>query len=62
MSAVFGNMSLSLNTDETKEVQTAMALLLSHCISATYTMPGVFDKIQAVNNLHIDTASNLTDE
>eukprot|EP00957_Ditylum_brightwellii_P164239 12504156-Ditylum_brightwellii.AAC.1 len=39
-----------------------MVPLLSRHRSATYTMPGLFEKIQAVYNLRLDSASNLTDE
>ena len=48
VSAVFGNMCSSLNTDELKQVQTDMVPILSRHSSSTYTLPGLFEKIQTV--------------
>lgn len=48
VSAVFGNMCSSLNTDELKEVQKEMVPILSRHSSSTYTLPGLFEKIQAI--------------
>ena len=45
---VFGNMCSSQNTPELQAVQTEMTPLLSRHRSATFALPGLFDKIQAV--------------
>ena len=54
VSSVFGNMCSSLNTEELQQVQTDMVPILSRHSSATYTMPGLFDKIDAVYNKRHD--------
>lgn len=46
--AVFGNFCSSLNTEEMQQVQTDMTPILSRHSSKTYTLPGLFDKIDAV--------------
>eukprot|EP01083_Nonionella_stella_P165484 550585_1 len=48
VSLVFSNMCSSLNTDELKEVQTEMVPILSRHSSSTYTLPGLFEKIDTV--------------
>ena len=45
--AVFSNLSDSLNTEELKEVQKEMVPILSRHSSSTYTLAGLFDKIDA---------------
>jgi len=50
ISAVFGNLTSSKNTDELKEVQSKMVPVLSKHSSATYFLPGLFEKINAVHS------------
>jgi peptidyl-dipeptidase Dcp len=50
VSHVFSNMCSSLNTDELKSIQTEMVPLLSRHSSSTYTLEGLFEKIQTVYN------------
>lgn len=45
---VFGNMCLSQNTPELQAVQTEMTPILSRHTSATYTLPGLFHKVEKV--------------
>ena len=45
---VFGNMCSSQNTPELQKIQTDMTPILSRHSSATYTLPGLFEKIQQV--------------
>jgi peptidyl-dipeptidase Dcp len=47
---VFSNMCSSLNTDELKVVQTEMTPILSRHRSSTYTLPGLFEKIETIYN------------
>ncbi|KAL3918883.1 MAG: hypothetical protein SGILL_004033 [Bacillariaceae sp.] len=47
---VFSNMCSSKNTPDLQEVQTTMTPILSRHRSATFTMPGLFDKIETVYN------------
>jgi peptidyl-dipeptidase Dcp len=59
--AVFGNMCSSLNTEELQPIQKEMSPILSRHRSTTYTLPGLFDKIQAVyETRHDDKNSNLS--
>jgi len=60
---VFGNMCSSQNTPELQAVQTEMTPILSRHGSATFTLPGLFDKVQQVyqNNMDEDSSS-LTPE
>lgn len=48
VSSVFSNLCSSLNTNELQEIQRDMTPLLSRHSSATYTLPGLFHKINAV--------------
>jgi peptidyl-dipeptidase Dcp len=50
VSSVFSNYCSSLNTDELKTVQTEMVPILSRHSSKTYTLPGLFEKIQTVHD------------
>jgi len=49
VSSVFSNMCSSLNTPELQEVQTKMSSILSRHSSSTYTLPGLFEKIQEIH-------------
>jgi peptidyl-dipeptidase Dcp len=49
VSSVFSNLCSSLNTPDLQQIQRDMTPLLSRHSSATYTLPGLFDKIQAVH-------------
>eukprot|EP00565_Helicotheca_tamesis_P006089 CAMPEP_0185739820 /NCGR_PEP_ID=MMETSP1171-20130828/36311_1 /TAXON_ID=374046 /ORGANISM="Helicotheca tamensis, Strain CCMP826" /LENGTH=707 /DNA_ID=CAMNT_0028411483 /DNA_START=269 /DNA_END=2392 /DNA_ORIENTATION=+ len=60
--AVFYNMCSSLNTDDMKEVQMSMVPILSRHRSATYTLPGLFEKLQAVYDNRLDAEAKLTEE
>jgi len=60
VAGVFYNLCSSQNTDELKKVQTEQSPLSSRHRSATYTLPGLFDKIQTVYEKRHD--SNLTEE
>ncbi|VEU35041.1 unnamed protein product [Pseudo-nitzschia multistriata] len=46
---VFGNMCSSQNTPELQAVQTEMSTILSRHRSSTYTLPGLFDKVEQVH-------------
>lgn len=46
--SVYGNYTSSLNTPDLQEVQTEMAPILSRHNSNTYTIPGLFDKIEQI--------------
>jgi peptidyl-dipeptidase Dcp len=48
VTSVFGNFCSSLNTPEMQKVQTDMTPILSRHSSATYTLPGLFHKVDAV--------------
>jgi peptidyl-dipeptidase Dcp len=61
VSGVFGNMCSSMNTPELQAVQTSMSPILSRHRSATYTLPGLFDKISKVHE-QLDTTDELTAE
>ncbi|KAG7347989.1 peptidyl-dipeptidase dcp [Nitzschia inconspicua] len=61
---VFSNMCSSMNTPELQQVQTTMTPILSRHRSSTYTMPGLFEKIEQVRKV-IDQSpdnENLTTE
>jgi len=58
---VFGNMCSSQNTPELQAVQTEMTPILSRHGSATFTLPGLFDKVQQVYQ-NMDEDSSLTPE
>jgi peptidyl-dipeptidase Dcp len=47
---VFSNMCSSKNTPDLKEVQTTMTPILSRHRSSTFTVPGLFEKIEKVYN------------
>jgi peptidyl-dipeptidase Dcp len=55
VSMVFSNLCSSLNTEPLQLVQTAMAPLLAAHDSATYTFPGLFEKIAAVHDARLAT-------
>lgn len=61
VSAVFGNYCSSLNTDDMKAVQSEMSPILSRHSSRAVTLPGLFEKIDAVYKTRAD-AEDLTDE
>jgi len=46
--SVYSNMGSSMNTEDLQAVQTEMSPILSRHSSATYTLPGLFDKINQV--------------
>lgn len=48
VSGVYSNLGLSLNTESLQAVQTVMSPVLSRHRSKTYTLPGLFAKIDAV--------------
>lgn len=58
ISGVYQNLGSSVNTDDMKAVQTRMSPLMSRHSSASYTLPGLFAKIDAVHQKR----SSLTDE
>jgi len=60
ISSVFGNYCSSLNTDEMKAVQSEMSPVLSRHGSAAVTLPGLFERIDAVYRNRND--SGLDDE
>mmetsp|Transcript_32964 Transcript_32964/g.37430 ORF Transcript_32964/g.37430 Transcript_32964/m.37430 type:complete len:643 (+) Transcript_32964:57-1985(+) len=62
VSGVFGNMCSSQNTPELQEIQTEMTPILSRHGSATYTLPGLFEKIQQVYHEHQRVVENEEDE
>lgn len=51
---VYGNMCSSMNTEDLQAVQKEMSPILSRHRSATYTLPGLFDKISQVYNQLLD--------
>jgi len=61
VSGVFGNMCSSQNTPDLQAVQTEMTPILSRHRSATFTLPGLFDKVQTVFK-EMDEESSLTPE
>jgi peptidyl-dipeptidase Dcp len=60
VAGVFGNMCSSQNTPELQKIQTDMTPILSRHSSATYTLPGLFEKIQHV--FEDDAQEGLSDE
>ena len=64
VSGVFGNMCSSKNTPDLQEVQRTMTPLLSRHRSATFTLPGLFDKIQKVyhSSSSLDKTTDLSTE
>ena len=58
--AVFGNLCSSLNTQDLQLVQKEMSPILSRHRSKTYTLPGLFTKIQAVYDQRLSSTSGLT--
>jgi len=60
ISSVFSNMCSSLNTDELKEVQTEMVPILSRHSSSTYTLPGLFQRIDKVYQTREALATDLS--
>ena len=48
VSGVFSNLGSSKNTDDLQEVQTKMSPIMSQHSSKCYTLPGLFDRINAV--------------
>jgi peptidyl-dipeptidase Dcp len=59
---VFGNLCSSLNTQDLQLVQKEMSPILSRHRSKTYTLPGLFTKIQAVYDQRLSSTSGLTSE
>ncbi len=51
IASLFSNLCSSCNTEPLQEVQTEMAPLLAGHDSKVYTLPGLFDKIDAVYNI-----------
>ena len=49
--SVYGNFISSLNTDDMQKVQTAMSPILSRHRSKCYNIPGLFEKIESMNNV-----------
>jgi len=49
--SVYGNYTSSLNTPDLQEVQTEMAPILSRHNSNTYTIPGLFEKIEKIHEM-----------
>ena len=62
VSSVFSNMCSSLNTPELQTVQTTMSPILSRHSSATYTLPGLFERIKYVHDKRFDFSPALTPE
>ena len=58
VSSVFSNLCSSMNTQELQAVQTKLSPLLSRHRSAAYTVPGLFDKIDAVYQQTRDASSS----
>lgn len=48
VASVYGNMCSSLNTEDLQDVQTAMSPILSRHSSQCMTLPGLFEKVDAV--------------
>jgi peptidyl-dipeptidase Dcp len=59
---VFGNMCRSLNTPELQVVQTEMVPVLSRHRSATYTFPGLFERIRTVHDARASVVPALNSE
>lgn len=60
---VFGNMCSSQNTPELQAVQTEMSPILSRHRSATFTLPGLFQKVEKVyKDMKDGGESSLTNE
>ena len=59
---VFSNFCSSLNTDDLKEIQKELVPVLSRHSSAAYTLPGLFDKIEAVHERRHEAAAGLDPE
>jgi peptidyl-dipeptidase Dcp len=55
---VFSNLCSSLNTEELQQVQTSMSPILSKHSSKAYTLPGLFDKIDAVYQARLNSSSS----
>lgn len=55
ISSVFSNYCSSLNTEELKEIQKEMVPILSRHSSSTYTLSGLFEKINAIHDKRHDT-------
>jgi peptidyl-dipeptidase Dcp len=51
---VYGNMCSSMNTEELQAVQTELSPILSRHRSKTYTLPGLFDKIDQVHQKRLE--------
>ena len=49
--SVYGNYVSSLNTPDLQEVQTKMAPILSRHRSKCYNIPGLFEKIEMMNEM-----------
>jgi len=64
ISSVFSNYCSSLNTEELKEIQKKMVPILSRHSSSTYTLPGLFDKINKIHDNMLNNQDNnsLTSE
>jgi peptidyl-dipeptidase Dcp len=52
--SVYGNYISSLNTPDMQEVQSKMAPLLSRHTSATYNVPGLFEKVSKMNDVRVE--------
>eukprot|EP00339_Tiarina_fusa_P028626 CAMPEP_0117068952 /NCGR_PEP_ID=MMETSP0472-20121206/48329_1 /TAXON_ID=693140 ORGANISM="Tiarina fusus, Strain LIS" /NCGR_SAMPLE_ID=MMETSP0472 /ASSEMBLY_ACC=CAM_ASM_000603 /LENGTH=126 /DNA_ID=CAMNT_0004791229 /DNA_START=151 /DNA_END=528 /DNA_ORIENTATION=+ len=55
VSGVYGNMCSSMNTEELQSVQTELSPILSRHRSKTYTLPGLFEKIDQVHQTRLET-------
>lgn len=60
--SVFSNLCSSLNVEELQQVQTNMSPILSKHSSKAYTLPGLFDKIDAVYQACVNSSSHLEPE
>ena len=49
--SVYGNFISSLNTDDMQKVQSKMSPILSRHRSKSYNIPGLFEKIESMNNV-----------
>eukprot|EP00560_Eucampia_antarctica_P000521 CAMPEP_0197835082 /NCGR_PEP_ID=MMETSP1437-20131217/24667_1 /TAXON_ID=49252 ORGANISM="Eucampia antarctica, Strain CCMP1452" /NCGR_SAMPLE_ID=MMETSP1437 /ASSEMBLY_ACC=CAM_ASM_001096 /LENGTH=690 /DNA_ID=CAMNT_0043440257 /DNA_START=337 /DNA_END=2409 /DNA_ORIENTATION=+ len=58
ISGVYGNYVSSLNTDAMQQVQMRLSPILSRHSSQTYTLPGLFDKIQKLHQKRSDLSLN----
>lgn len=52
--SVFGSYTSSMNTPDMQEVQTVMAPVLSRHTSKAYDVPGLFEKIERVNEIRVE--------